>query len=446
MCVILHGLSKSDMKKEEIKQAMVANKSGFFMARLYTKNGVHKRECIRTLAQNEILDFFDNKVEETDEVVLHARIPSYGGDGLHNVHGWEIDGIMFCHNMSIHAIDGFRNQYDEWKTKTDSEFFFTKLFIPYYRSLGEKAYKNGKFHEDLDKFVTWMCGTTNKFLFIMPDNRVIRYGNWVTEADRKKGDEYTFFASNSSYKVYTPTWKGGAMVGTKSTRFRYDPYDMYDYDYDYDYNYGFQYHSPKQKAKAKIETDSDNSVSLDLLGYKSVAKLALSHLVVKNVMETRLCDLESLAASGEASILESCIAPDLCVAETDDAVMDIECLVTESSVMKYIENYAVKLDETMLRQHFGTYKSTSDIQSVLADFEDQLSQAKNLLNIFINFSKTSAEEFATAFIMDVSEEGIPSMEKLDPIDILVPRTCIPAAVFESINEVLKFINKPEETK
>ena len=127
MCVIIHAKTKKHVNRSEIQEAMRNNNAGFYMA-LLRKQGTPKRESIRTMDQQELLKFFDEKVADTDEVVMHARIPSYGARGLENVHGWEVDGIQFCHNMSIHSIDGFRTQFTEWKDKTDSQFFFEKLF------------------------------------------------------------------------------------------------------------------------------------------------------------------------------------------------------------------------------------------------------------------------------------------------------------------------------
>jgi len=73
MCVLIHSLKKKHLRREEVKEAMDRNNSGFFMAALRPEG---KREVIRTMSQAELLDFFDKKVKDEDEVVMHARIPS----------------------------------------------------------------------------------------------------------------------------------------------------------------------------------------------------------------------------------------------------------------------------------------------------------------------------------------------------------------------------------
>ena len=201
MCVICAAAKKRLMKREEVLEAIKHNSAGFFGFTL--KNG--KRETIRTLDDKEFLEFFDKKVGDDDLWVMHARIPSRGEKSIDNVHGWEEDGIIFCHNMTLSSLDGMM-KYANWE-KTDSEFFFRHVFMPFYRGCGEKAYEDGKFCPDLDNLVRHFCGSTNKFMFIMPDNRLVTYGEWVTEKDRvDKDGKPTFIASNYSYKVYERTW------------------------------------------------------------------------------------------------------------------------------------------------------------------------------------------------------------------------------------------------
>ena len=128
MCIIAHALKKRHMKREEVLEAMRVNPSGFFMAALRADGS---KETIRTLEQKEAIAFFDDKVKDDDEFVMHARIPSRGAKSLDNVHGWESDGIYFMHNMTISTIDSMMTRV-KWGG-TDSEFFFRKIFIPYYR-------------------------------------------------------------------------------------------------------------------------------------------------------------------------------------------------------------------------------------------------------------------------------------------------------------------------
>ena len=201
MCVIAAAAKKRHMKREEVLEAIRHNSAGFFGFTVH--DGV--RRTIRTLDDKAFMKFFDEVVEDGDPWVMHARIPSRGEKSLDNVHGWEEDGIIFCHNMTIATIDGMMRDA-KWEN-TDSEFFFRHIFMPFYRGCGAKAYEDGKFCQDLDNIVRYFCGTMNKFLFIMPDNRLVRYGDWITEKDRTDEDgKPAFFASNASYRTYTPAW------------------------------------------------------------------------------------------------------------------------------------------------------------------------------------------------------------------------------------------------
>lgn len=118
MCVIATGLKKK-FKREWFIACCDHNPDGFFVSR------VNKNKFIRTLSKKEALSFFD-KSKDTDEIVLHARIKSVGDVTEENIHGWEDNGLQFCHNgtLRITADEG----------KTDSETFFRNLLLPIYKS------------------------------------------------------------------------------------------------------------------------------------------------------------------------------------------------------------------------------------------------------------------------------------------------------------------------
>ena len=204
MCVILHALKKKHVRKEEILQAMKANDAGFFMAALKPDGG---RETIRTLAQEDAVKFFDKEVGDDDAFVMHARIPSRGTKTLDNVHGWEQDGVYFCHNMTLSDLDDVMDE-EKWKG-TDSEFFFRKVFMPFYKALGKDAYKDGKFAEPLDRLVRIAVQRSNKFLFIMPDNGVRGTGTGSTRRTARRA------ARSPSGRRTSPT-RSTSAAGTRN--------------------------------------------------------------------------------------------------------------------------------------------------------------------------------------------------------------------------------------
>lgn len=449
MCVILHAKKKKHMRREEIKEAMRTNSAGFYMAAMRKgPNGEPIRISTRTLEEDILLEFFDKQVKEDDEVVMHARIPSYGPKSAANVHGWEVDGIQFCHNMSIRSIDGFRDQFPDWKDKTDSQFFFEKLFIPYYRALGKDAYKDGKFHEDLDRFVTWICGATNKFCFVMPDNGVIRYGTWISELDRKEDGETAFYASNSSYKVYARTWpsftrgstvkKGGTAAGAATFPgvADYDEYDEYD-DY-----YGGWGHS--SKSTTKDPDKSDGTVVRKCISYKDLAKAALQDMVLSNA--SALKDLE-VAELNLHNFLTDLI-PEAGEYGATDAVKDYIGMCADrtfTSVIDMLDEYAAGLEEGFRVNSKCSFLSE---YACTHAFEDHLKSQRTLahaLNLVFDFRADDVENFATMFVLDKSRRGNAIMKKADVTDILVPENETKEIMMEAVDTVLVFLNTDDET-
>lgn len=180
MCVIIHALRKKNLSRTDVMQAMNRNNDGFFMCHwpIDSKNK-SDRVSTRTLNEQQALSFFD-KTPDDHTFVMHARIPSKGPINIDNVHGWEEDGVMFCHNMTISSISGLMD-LEKWKG-TDSEYFFRKLFMPMHRGehLADPELKPEEMGPATKRLTSLLCGENNKFLFIMPDNSVIRAGKWYT--------------------------------------------------------------------------------------------------------------------------------------------------------------------------------------------------------------------------------------------------------------------------
>ena len=449
MCVIIHAKTKKHVNRSEIQEAMRNNNAGFYMA-LLRKQGTPKRESIRTMDQQELLKFFDEKVADTDEVVMHARIPSYGARGLENVHGWEVDGIQFCHNMSIHSIDGFRTQFTEWKDKTDSQFFFEKLFIPYYRSLGDQAYKDGKLHDDLDKFVKWICGTTNKFCFIMPDNVVLRYGNWVNEPDRKEDGKIAFYASNTTYKVYKPVWdtqKKGEMAAKAATFHRYDDFD-YDYDYDYgyfqDYDYDFP---PTKKSSTAVPQITTGEVVRKCIGHRELAKAALRDLVLSNIVSLKTMELKEL---GYSNFFESHRPEFWDYSDIYESVISFlpDCEDGKvTTIITALDDYAEAIEDAIravLNETYTDFLPEITCKHLFNKHVKEQEELAIMLNVFWNFSELKLNRFIAAFEMSRTQTGVPAMEKIDMVDIIVPEENTIKQMTAAVENLLLFINSDDQ--
>lgn len=462
MCVILHAKKKKHMKREEVQEAMRNNSAGFYMAALRKGSDNEPiRLSTRTMVESELLKFFDEKVNDDDEVVMHARIPSYGSRGLSNVHGWEIDGIQFCHNMSIRSIDGFRDQFDNWKDLTDSEFFFTKLFIPYYRSLGAEAYKDGKFHEDLDKFVKWICGMTNKFCFVMPDNNVIRYGNWVSETDRKEDGEVAFYASNSTYKVYKSTWPAyhkttgfaagattpqrGGTAAKAATFPSDDPYDEDDY---FNCNYGYGWHHSDDSPKSDLQ--SEGEVVLKCRSYKNLAEAAIQDLVLCNA--SALKDIE-IGEKPDVSFFYLDIMPKVYDHDIPEFITKNFSRVADGSfttIIDFLEEYAEVLESALRAERLPStdryaFLSEYECKNQLAKYERERSTLAYTFNLVFNFDAEKSEDVATMFTLSETRTGKPIMKKVSLIDLIVPETETLNTMKEAVEHLLTFIHTDEST-
>lgn len=462
MCVILHAKKKIHMRRPEICEAMYRNSSGFYMAALsVTGDGKPVRKSVRTMDQKQLLDFFDNIVKDDDEVVMHARIPSYGSKGLDNVHGWEVDGIQFCHNMSIRSIDGFRDLFPDWKDKTDSQFFFEKLFIPYYRSLGTEAFKDGKFHPDLDRFVKWICGTMNKFCFIMPDNTVLRYGTWVSEADRKHEGEIAFYASNTTYKVYKPAWpvvsspapakKGGTAAAAatfpanasksgKRSRFGVD----YGNPYDSPYGYGYDPYDPYGYPDDDVPDECDGTSVRKHIGLKDLAKAALTDMVLLNATALRDLELEELRLPNYFSH----IVPDLWDYGIQTKMEEQICACSKgtfSSVLDMLVDYSCELEDAIMQTTKTTvYLTERDCKRAFDQYVEEQAVLMHALNLTIDFEKTTAAGAVVMYSMAESRTGAPIMKKVPLVDLITPEGATLEASSKAVETILLFTQTDED--
>lgn len=416
MCVILHAKNKKHMKRDEVVQAMKANSSGFFMIAI----NKDRKNLIRTLKEDELLKFFDETVKDTDEVVMHARIPSYGPLNLDNVHGWEEDNIYFCHNMSIRAADGFRDMFPDWKNKTDSEFFFKKMFIPYYRGLGKDAYKDGKLHPDLDRFVKWMCGTTNKFCFIMPDGQVLRFGTWVTEPDRKEGNEIAFYASNTTYKVFKPAWseKGGKKAASTAgfRRTDYDDADDY-YGYGYGYDYDSYWNWKPAQPTTPVSPDAEGKTLRKYVSYQELAQCVLSHLVLQNITDTIDIDAKEDDVTNYARTLAPTVWTDDLWDVIEEGMIDCADITTDcSGMLLFLDLYSDVLADSIRKQCKVLTPIT--IKASMDKLHKEMRTLARAVNARLWFQAEAAEDFAVCYIMDDND----GMAQLLPEDLLQPRT------------------------
>lgn len=185
MCVIISALKKKHLPMIEVVRAMRKNPDGFFMAHWpQGSQDPNDRKTIRTLDENDAIRFF-REVPDEDRFVMHARIPSRGEKTIDNVHGWEEDGVLFCHNMTIQSLSDMMTA-EAWHG-TDSEYFFRKIFMPSYRGehLANPDLAKGVMGPSTERLVSIFCGSSNKFLFVLPDNTVVRCGNWVVRESEK---------------------------------------------------------------------------------------------------------------------------------------------------------------------------------------------------------------------------------------------------------------------
>lgn len=460
MCVICAAAKKRHMKREEVLEAIRRNSAGFFGFTVH--DGV--RKTVRTLDDREFVRFFDEDVGDDDPWVMHARIPSRGEKTLDNVHGWEEDGIIFCHNMTLTSLDGMM-QDAKWGG-TDSEFFFRHVFMPFYRGCGEAAYEDGRFCQDLDNIVRHFCGTGNKFLFIMPDNRMVRYGTWVSEPDRKEGGECAFYASNSSYRVYMPAWTKSGGPDRPACR-RHDC-GGWGYDCDYGWGYDCDYddppgYAPPAKADAPAARasarDDDDATSLVVgtLGAARICELALLDVAVHGALRYRSAESEGLEVN-VADALDQ-LAPSAFDTDTYNAALDgFEALGdprqdgSTYTPGDFAEDYASELAGNLVELGEGRGKivpyfhTKEHVKDGVEALEAEWLLFSRLAGVSVDFSAKSAASFVCVVDQPYRDGSRWVVKKARTEDVLVDRSLDAETSFRAVARLLEFIRGAGELR
>lgn len=429
MCVLIAAKRKKFVKRAEIVEAMRTNSSGFAMMAVRPDNS---RDSIRTLSDKELLDFFDNKVKDDDAIAFHARIPSRGEKSLANVHGWMIEGVWTGHNMTISTLDEVMRE-DKWNG-TDSEYFFRNIFGPLYKGFGDAAFKDGKFHPYIDRIIRCFMGSSNKFLFVMPDGTFVRYGNWVSEPDRKENGEIAFWASNSTYKVYERSWPA-ASSGKTTRGYGYG----YGYDDEQDYLEYWQSKAARNSPKASSIVDFDGTTLVDAAGILPVIRTGLKLHVLANAAKYREamtddlpegCDYGSTKAIAAACWMPVKFAVD--DQNLADAANPCNYYRPENGAIGSLEHFqawaagwAAALEEyietvgmkTKIR-YFHMPKAT--LKFNLADLEDRIDAALVSIDCCVDLTQDSLEDAFTAFALSRSRKGKPTMAKAMLTDLITP--------------------------
>lgn len=450
MCVILHALKKRHVTKDEILQAMKVNNAGFFGMALKPDGS---RRSIRTLSEDDFVKFFD-ETDSEDEFVMHARIPSRGLKTLDNVHGWEEDGVVFCHNMTLTELDEVMK--DEKWDGTDSEYFFRKVFMPFYRALGDDAYKDGRLAEPLDRLVRIAIQRCNKFLFVMPDGRVLRYGSWVCEQDRKENGEIAFWASNSSYKVYKRAW------GAQSFTAHEDDYGRDDYESWWKWNHPDKDEKPADTPKKLVY---DGVALMEIMGLAYLARTGLKAFVLSQAAVMRqlaeednfllgddrgdgvmgrfedLTDKVTNHVFGTADGKEDyslVTAADPTQTELPDDVKP----ATPEHIGVYVDVWAAEL-ERFLETRRGKYTDLmvhlgeGVVTGLAEDFEDRLDAALMMLNCSVDVDASSIDDAVTMFIPTSSRKNRFVMAKAKTVDLVVPDDTTAEEALETVTALLK---------
>lgn len=461
MCVICAAAKKRHMKREEVLEAIRRNSAGFFGFTVH--DGV--RKTVRTLDDREFVRFFDEDVGDDDPWVMHARIPSRGEKTLDNVHGWEEDGIIFCHNMTLTSLDGMM-QDAKWGG-TDSEFFFRHVFMPFYRGCGEAAYEDGRFCQDLDNIVRHFCGTGNKFLFIMPDNRMVRYGTWVSEPDRKEGGECAFYASNSSYRVYMPAWTKSGGPDRPACR-RHDcggwGYDCdygWGYDCDYDDPPGYappaKADAPAARASARDDDDDATRLVVGTLGAARICELALLDVAVHGALRYRSAESEGLEVN-VADALDQ-LAPSAFDTDTYNAALDgFEALGdprqdgSTYTPGDFAEDYASELAGNLVELGEGRGKivpyfhTKEHVKDGVEALEAEWLLFSRLAGVSVDFSAKSAASFVCVVDQPYRDGSRWVVKKARTEDVLVDRSLDAETSFRAVARLLEFIRGAGELR
>lgn len=452
MCVLIAAKRKKFVKRAEIVEAMRTNSSGFAMMAVRPDNS---RDSIRTLSDKELLDFFDNKVKDDDAIAFHARIPSRGEKSLANVHGWMIEGVWTGHNMTISTLDEVMRE-DKWNG-TDSEYFFRNIFGPLYKGFGDAAFKDGKFHPYIDRIIRCFMGSSNKFLFVLPDGTFVRYGSWVSEPDRKENGEIAFWASNTTYKVYERSWP--AASSGKTTR-------GYGYGYGYDdeqeyLDYWKNRAALNSPSEASGAVDFDGTTLIDAAGALPVIRTGLKLHVLANAAKYREAMTDDLPEGcdpgSSKAIAAVCRMPvEFAVDDQDlaDAANPCDYLPKNGTVGSLehfqawaagwaaaLEEYIETIGAKVKTRYFHMPKAT--LKSDLEDLEDRIDAALVSIDCCVDLTQDNLEDAFTAFALSRSRKGRPTMVKAMLTDLITPDTSTEEEARAAVTTVLAVIQAME---
>lgn len=429
MCVLIAAKRKKFVKRAEIVEAMRMNSSGFAMMAVRPDNS---RDSIRTLSDKELLDFFDNKVKDDDAIAFHARIPSRGEKSLENVHGWMIEGVWTGHNMTISTLDEVMRE-DKWD-RTDSEYFFRNIFGPLYKGLGDAAFKDGKFHPYLDRIIRCFMGSSNKFLFVLPDGTFVRYGTWVCESDRKENGEIAFWASNSTYKVYERSWPAASDKSTRSA-YRSDERGYLEY-----WKNKCALNSPVNTNKTTGAIEFDGTTLVKAVGALPVIRTGLKLHILANAAKYREAMTDDLPEGCEPGSTKAIAA--VCRMPVD-FVTDNEELIDAANPCEYLPNgevmgstnhyhawvdgWSAALEEYVELSGLKTkvryfHMAETQMKAEFENLEDRIDAALVSIDCCVDLMGETPEEAFTAFAMTRSRKGKPTMTKAALTDLITPDT------------------------
>lgn len=484
MCVIIHTKRKELLKKRELAEAMRANSAGFFLAALRPDG---TREVLRTLDEKAATAFWERQPSDM-EMVMHFRIPSRGDRNLENVHGWEEDGILFSHNMTLTVLDSAMKR-DKWDN-TDSEYFFKKVFMPLYKAFGAEAYKDGALCEPLDRVVRVICGGSNRFCFVMPDNNVLRYGDWAGDDPSRKTPDGKpgFFASNSSYRVYErsypsyPPYTGGKGGGSASAdrfpNYSRDGFGRVIYDPDpsdpgYDEGYWGDYGgcggnegagcSDGQSGKISFRQPEVHStvecggeVLRELAGDAGVLKIALADLVMHNLVGYWETCSEKGADDPFIDNMNAWFFPSQLNEDTYQAAIEgfTDLATLKKPGAKEVEDflglYAGVLEKELNRPE-GKSSAFSPVTVDRKRVKDALEElAVNIggwcraANLHLDWNAPSGEEFPTAYVMEQSRRGRPYMDTVCWDDLVYAEDVTGEDAIATVEFLLRCIRKLED--
>ena len=440
MCVICTAAKKRHMKRAEVLQAIKNNSAGFFGFTVHDG----KRKMIRTLDEKTFMEFFDDEVEDDDVWVMHARIPSRGEKSLDNVHGWDEDGILFCHNMTLTQLDDMMKRAD-WKN-TDSEFFFRKVFMPYFRGFGSEAYKDGKLHPDIENLVKHFIGMSNKVCFIMPDNKVLCYGDWISEADRKENGETAFYASNSSYKVFERAYP--AATGKIPDHPAYSAYYAADYaDDDIGWaGYG-AYAGVHGPSRIVPQTKADLvKLVMETISPAGLCRLALVDIAVTNAIEYKLSCCESTDDADMLYDSMEAIKPTFVDMEMSNAVMagleDLAKTDDKSAMTEFMAVYAGHLADRL--KDNPRLVDGDVIRKVCSQNMREVNAFCLIIGLNMSFDAKSPGDFACLAGVPVFKKNKWKSEHVKGASLFDDQIGGLDGTMRAIGKLLKYVQKEEE--